>query len=191
MPWPAPWTPAQERALAEVISLDVARAGRFLAGTLEITELIRGHIVPELSSLAVVNPAGAPAVPAGVAGSPEQPFGAVSSPFGAISSPSGGEGIPRGFWFKVNAELVVYGATEPDATVTVGGQMVKLRPDGSFSCRLALPDGQYELAIVAVSVDRTEGRAAEMKFGRATEYRGEVGANPPEPGWQQLWWPDF
>ena len=184
MPWPAQWTPAQERALAEVISMELARTGRVLAGTLEITELVRRQFVQELSSLAAVQPGGAPSGVSGVAGSPEGPFGAISSPFG-------GEGPARGFWFKVNAELVVYGATEPDATVTIGGQAIKLRPDGSFSIRFALPDGQYELAITAVSADRTEGRAAEMKFSRGTEYRGDVGTYPLESGLQQLLWPNF
>jgi len=56
-----------------------------------------------------------------------------------------------------------------------------LRLDGSFSYRFALPDGQYELPIVAVSADKTDARAAELSFSRATDYRGEVGAHPQDP----------
>jgi hypothetical protein len=81
----------------------------------------------------------------------------------------------------VNAELIVYGATEPTATVTIGGRPIRLRPDGSFSYRFALPDGQYELPVVAVSADQTDGRAAEMKFSRETEFRGDVGASAQDP----------
>jgi hypothetical protein len=82
----------------------------------------------------------------------------------------------------VNAELIVYGATEPDARVTIGGRVIRLRPDGSFSYRFALPDGNYEMPIVAVSADQTDGRAAELKFSRSTEVRGDVGEHPQDPG---------
>ncbi|MEB3212315.1 MAG: DUF4912 domain-containing protein, partial [Leptolyngbyaceae bacterium] len=37
---------------------------------------------------------------------------------------------PRQFWLVADAELIVYGATEPDATVTIGGRPIKLNPDG-------------------------------------------------------------
>jgi hypothetical protein len=77
--------------------------------------------------------------------------------------------------------LIIYGATERDATVTIGGRTIKLRPDGSFSYRFALPDGKYDLPVVAVSADGTDGRAAELKFSRATEIRGEVGTHPQDP----------
>jgi hypothetical protein len=98
----------------------------------------------------------------------------------AISSPAGGEMRPsQGFWFNVNAELVVYGATEPDAHVTIGGRPMRLRPDGSFSYRFALPDGQYELALAATSA-RGDHRQAQIRVSRATETRGEVGAHPQD-----------
>jgi len=158
---PEQWSPAQEQALAEIISMD--RVRRVWMGSLEITELIRRQAMHELASQAAAQWS-APTSPAGV------------SSFGARP------GQPaKGFWFTVNAELIVYGATEPNATVTIGGRTVRLRPDGSFSYRFALPDGQFELPIVAISHDQTDGRAAEMKFSRGTEYRGEVGATPQDP----------
>jgi hypothetical protein len=83
-----------------------------------------------------------------------------------------------GFWFNVNAELIVYGATEPDATVRIGDRHIRLRPDGSFSFRFALPDGEYQLPVVAVAGDESEERTARLSFNRATSYTGEVGAHP-------------
>ena len=77
--------------------------------------------------------------------------------------------------------LIIYGATEPDAKVTLGGHEIKLRSDGSFSFRFALPDGKYDLPAVAVSADGTDARAAELKFSRETEYLGDVGAHPQDP----------
>jgi hypothetical protein len=108
---------------------------------------------------------------------PTSPTGVESG----VSSLFGGQPGPKGFWLNVNAELVVYGATEADATVMIAGRAVKLRPDGSFSCRFALPDGEFELPVSAISADQTDGRAAELKFSRQTGYCGEVGALPQDP----------
>jgi len=148
---PATWTPQQEEALARIISIDDVR--RVWMGSLEITELIRRKLALEVSSLGVSS---------------------LSSPFGGMTQ-------AKGFWFNVNAELIIYGATEPTARVTLDGREIKLRPDGSFSFRFALPDGKYELPAVAVSADGTEARAADLKFSRETEYRGDVCAHPQDP----------
>jgi len=76
---------------------------------------------------------------------------------GVVSSLASGafrqEAPARKFWFVVDTELIVYGATEPDAKVTLQGQPVKLRPDGTFSVRLALPDGEQVIPVTATSKD--------------------------------------
>jgi hypothetical protein len=79
----------------------------------------------------------------------------------AISSGSGMGASPvkikaKGFWFTVDCELILYGATEPDAKVTVQGKPVELRPDGTFTLRFALPDGKLVLDAKALSADRSE-----------------------------------
>lgn len=86
-----------------------------------------------------------------------------------------------GFWFEVNAEIVLYGRTERDARVTIGGRPVTLRPDGSFSFRFSLPDGAYELPVVATCARGDDERTAQLQFARATEYGGEVGRHPQDP----------
>ena len=178
-PWkPSTWTAAQERALAQVISMDHVR--RVWMGSLEITELIRRQAVQEFGAIH------APELGAPGPGAPTSPMGEIGA-VGGISSPGAKAAQPaKGFWFSVNAELIVYGATEADATVTIGGRKIKLRPDGSFSYRFALPDGKYEMPVVAISADQTDGRAAEMKFSRSTQYRGHVGAHPQDPSLRQL-----
>jgi hypothetical protein len=159
------WSPAQESALGEIVSLDEVR--RVWVGSLEITELIRRQLDHGVSSITAAE-----------LGRHGAPGGAVTS----VSSPFGGEQpAAKGFWFNINAELIIYGATERDAKVTIGGRKIKLRPDGSFSYRFALPDGKYDLPVVAVSADGTDGRAAELKFSRSTEIRGEVGTHPQDP----------
>jgi hypothetical protein len=114
------------------------------------------------------------AIPASAAGAPAGPGG------GAISSPSGGRPQERSFWFNVNAELIIYGATEPSAAVIIGDRPIKLRKDGTFSYRFALPDGMYGLPVSATSADRVETRHASLAFMRETEYGGEVGTHPQD-----------
>lgn len=165
VPPPAPWTADQERVLAEILSTDAMQ--RIWIGSQEITELIRRQLAQELASQAAAARAGVTSSPA------EAP--------GAVSSPTAGRQPERGFWFDVNVELIVYGATEPGASVTIGGRPIRLRPDGSFGYRFALPDGHYELPIAAFSADRMDARGAELKFSRGTHYRGEVWPHPQDP----------
>ncbi len=84
----------------------------------------------------------------------------------------------KGFWFEVNAELIVHGRTEPGARVTLGGRPVALRPDGSFTYRFALPDGDFALPAVAISAVGDDTRAARLHFTRGTQREGEVGHHP-------------
>jgi hypothetical protein len=77
--------------------------------------------------------------------------------------------VQRGFRFLIDAELIVYGATEPDATVTVQGKRVALRPDGTFTLRFALPDGRQVIPAVAMSADGVEERTITLSVARATE----------------------
>lgn len=72
------------------------------------------------------------------------------------------------FWLVVDAELVVYGATESDAKVTVQGKPIKLRRDGTFTLRFALPDGKQEIPVVAVSAKINEKRTITPMVTRRT-----------------------
>lgn len=156
------WTPEQERALASVISIDQVR--RVWIGSLEITELVRRQLGQEISSLGAAQLQ----IPS-------------SFSLASLSSPFGGMERKKGFWFNVNAELIIYGATEPDATVTIGGRKINLRKDGTFSYRFVLPDGNYDLPAQATSADGDDTRSAHLKFSRDTKYRGDVGAHPQDP----------
>ena len=158
------WTSQQERALAEVVSMDQVRS--VWMGSLEITELIRRQLQAQLASGAAAQ-----------FSLPTSPAGGPSS----ISSPLGRRKEEKGFWFNVNAELIIYGATEPDALVTIGEREIKLRPDGTFSYRFALPDGEYALPVIAISSQVVDTRTADLQFSRRTHYRGEVGAHPQDP----------
>ncbi|OGS24619.1 MAG: hypothetical protein A3J70_15655, partial [Elusimicrobia bacterium RIFCSPHIGHO2_02_FULL_61_10] len=77
-------------------------------------------------------------------------------------------GEQKPFWLVADCELILYGATEPDAFVTVSGRRVNLNPDGTFSMRFALPDGLVDLPIKALSKDETDSRGIDIKVTRAT-----------------------
>lgn len=78
---------------------------------------------------------------------------------------------PRKFWLVADAELIVYGATEPDATVTIGGRPIQLNPDGTFRFQMSFQDGLIDFPIMAVAVDGEQTREIHMKFNRETPSR--------------------
>ena len=81
--------------------------------------------------------------------------------------------VEKKFWLVADCELILYGATEPDAFVTVAGRKVNLNPDGTFSMRFALPDGIVDLPVKALSKDETDSREIDIKVTRATTTDGK------------------
>ena len=75
----------------------------------------------------------------------------------------------RSFWLVVDTELIVHGATDPKASVTVQGQAVKLKPDGTFSVRMALPEDTQTIPVEATSPDHQETRTITPVVTRHTE----------------------
>ena len=90
---------------------------------------------------------------------------------GAISSGASFYRKPqeRKFWLVVNTELIVYGATEPDAKLTVQGKPIALRQDGTFTLRFALPDGKQVIPVEAASNDGIDHRRITPVVTRKTE----------------------
>ena len=87
----------------------------------------------------------------------------------------------REFFMHVNAEVIFYGGTHPQAKVTIDGKPVKLNPDGTFRHHFIFPDGAYSIPVVATSPDGVESRSAILNFSRNTTRSGDVGhsAQPP------------
>jgi hypothetical protein len=71
--------------------------------------------------------------------------------------------------FQVEAEIVVHGATHPDAQVSLHGEPLKLRPDGSFSVRLDMPNRRQVIPIVASTKDGVEQRTIVLAVERNTK----------------------
>ena len=98
--------------------------------------------------------------------SPSSPWGAAAGQ-GQGQAASGAAGRSRKFFLWSKAELILYGGTEPDAALTVSGKPVALRPDGTFTLRFALPDGDLDLEVKATSADQAEalGMTHQVKKG--------------------------
>lgn len=117
------------------------------AASVELRELLERRLLEEISS------------------------GAVSS---LASAPPPRPEKERGFRLWVSTEVILYGATEPDASVTIRGKEVKLRGDGTFSVRFALPDGSIDIPVTAVSTDRIEERTIETSVRKKSEHKEPV-----------------
>ena len=75
----------------------------------------------------------------------------------------------RDFKFEVDAEMIIYGATQPSAYVTLAGEPVRLRPDGTFTVRLSMPDRRQVLPVVASSADGVEQHTTVLAVERNTK----------------------
>jgi hypothetical protein len=75
----------------------------------------------------------------------------------------------RNFAFEVDAEMIIYGSTRPNARVTIGGEPVKLRRDGTFTVRQSMPDKRQVLPVVASSGDGIEQRTIVLAIERNTK----------------------
>ena len=84
----------------------------------------------------------------------------------------GAEGIlgkEQEFSLEVNAELIVYGHSQVDSHITLGGEPVKLRPDGTFTMRMSLPDGRQVLPIISSSGDGRQQQTVILAVERNTK----------------------
>ncbi len=76
---------------------------------------------------------------------------------------------PKNFWLKADTEIIISGATEPDATLTLKGQPVKLSADGTFSLRFYLPNGEDKYSIQATSADGSMTKTITFEVKKDTK----------------------
>jgi len=103
----------------------------------------------------------------------------VLSQFG--SGAEGGLKRARQFHFTVDAELIVFGSTHPDAHVTIGTEPVKVRSDGTFSIRLPFPDRRQVLPATARSRDGVDEQTVVIAVERNTKVMEPLSMEGDEP----------
>jgi hypothetical protein len=145
-----------------------AEAQRVAGSLFGSMQHVPGSMVPEQAVSSYVFPSGVGmwAVPT-MSGLTMSGVGMSGVGFSASAVPM----RPRQFWLVADAELIVYGATEPDATVTIGGRPIKLNPDGTFRFQMSFQDGLIDYPIMAVAADGVQTRSIHMKFNRETPSR--------------------
>ena len=163
------WSDEQRALLAALLGHSII--DRMGLGSAELDELLRKQLADHLHSpvgnLSVIfRPAAADissSAGASWSGSPFKPVG------------------DRSFFMHVNAEVIFYGGTHPDAKVWVDGKEIRLAPDGTFRFHFTLPDGDFSIPISAQSPDGIERRSATLTFARGTAKTGYVTdtAQPP------------
>ncbi|MFZ5832161.1 MAG: DUF4912 domain-containing protein, partial [Planctomycetota bacterium] len=89
-------------------------------------------------------------------------------------------GRERPFSFEIDTELIVHGIAEPGARVTLRGEPIPLREDGTFAVRFKLPDRRHVLPVVASSVDGAEQRTIVLAVDRNTKVMEPVLRDPAD-----------
>jgi hypothetical protein len=81
----------------------------------------------------------------------------------------------RSFWLVADAELIVYGATDPSAHLSIGSEEVPLSPEGTFRIQVPFRDGVQVYPIEAIAADGEQSRSITLEFRRTTP---EDNSNP-------------
>jgi uncharacterized protein len=82
--------------------------------------------------------------------------------------------------FRVETEMVIHGTTHPDAQVTLQGAPIKLRPDGSFSVRIDLPNRRQVIPLVACTKDGSSQRTIVLAVERNTKIMEPINREPSQ-----------
>lgn len=77
--------------------------------------------------------------------------------------------LNREFDLKVDAEVVIKGKTSPDVQLTIKGERIWLKDDGSFMIRYNLPERRHVFPVVAVSRDGIEMKTVVLAVERNTK----------------------
>ncbi|NJM18090.1 MAG: DUF4912 domain-containing protein [Richelia sp. SM1_7_0] len=72
----------------------------------------------------------------------------------------------KDFWFEADAELIIHGATEPGSTVTIEGENIKVKQDGTFHLRVPFTESTINYLITAVAPNSEEARTIHMQFSQ-------------------------
>ena len=89
----------------------------------------------------------------------------------------------RSFWLVADAELIVYGATEPNAKLTIGGEDVPLAADGTFRIQVPFRDGTQKYDIKAIDISGEQEKSISMKFDRITPLDDTTEKDNAETEW--------
>ncbi len=96
---------------------------------------------------------------------------------------SGAEGTLRrmkNFHFDLDAEMVVFGSTHPLAFLTIAGEPIKIRTDGSYSIRVPLPNQRQVMAVTSKSRDGLDEQTIVIAVERNTKVMEPLSSVEPD-----------
>jgi len=163
------WSDDQKRLLA--VLLGDTLINKIGLGSEEIDQLLRKQLQEKLHSESASGLSMGASLMETLAPGPHSLFSGIGASWSAQPFSMRRE---RGFYMHVNAEIIFYGGTHPDATVWIDGKEIKLNPDGTFRYHHTLPDGDFAIPIIARSPDKVEQRSATLSFVRGTYKSGKV-----------------
>ena len=108
-----------------------------------------------------------------------RPMGPPAARSSGAEDEDGEEGVPA-FELEVDAEMVVYGVTQPGAYLTLQGEPVKVHADGTFRVRVDMPNRRQVLPIVASTADGASRQTVVMAVERNTKSMGPAGRDQQE-----------
>lgn len=82
--------------------------------------------------------------------------------------------------FVVDAELLIFGQTHPNAQVSIASEPVKLREDGSFTVRMSLPDRRQVLPVTSSSFDGMQIHTTVLAIDRNTKVMEPMSREPSD-----------
>ena len=103
-----------------------------------------------------------------------RPMGPPAARSTGAEDEDGEDGVPA-FELEVDAEMVVYGVTQPGAYLTLQGEPVKVHADGTFRVRVDMPNRRQVLPIVASTADGASRQTVVMAVERNTKSMGPAG----------------
>ncbi|MCH8209234.1 MAG: hypothetical protein IIA62_09335, partial [Nitrospinae bacterium] len=75
----------------------------------------------------------------------------------------------RSFSYWLNMELILYGGADLGSIIKLSGKNLYLRPDGTFTVRFGLPEGELKLPVTFISPDQAEVHTVIPNVIRRTE----------------------
>lgn len=149
------------------------RTGQFFAlakSNVCAMPLLNANLAPGLNGHHSVRGEAAEAIEAG----DNKSSGRLGRPLGFSTlshfGPAATEEREKGeFTFKLDTELVVHGSTRPGSMLTVQGDAIDLRDDGSFTIRVNQPEGRQVIAFTAMSPRGSERRMIVLGVERNTK----------------------
>jgi len=96
---------------------------------------------------------------------------------------SGAEGSlkrSKNFHFTLDAEMVVFGSTPANAYVTLNGEPIKIRSDGTYSARVPLPNNRQVMAATSKSRDGLDEQTIVIAVERNTKIMEPLSLTEPD-----------